>query len=75
MSSKTIVTCRNTITNEQLYIQCQSVSEALQTAGKLNQIELYEHTYKQVRLRSSRPNLKQGYRWVNLVKWIYNNGA
>lgn len=67
---KHIVTARNTITNEQIFIDCNTVNEALRTAGKLNQIELHEHTYKQVRLRSSRPSMKQGYRWISLVRWI-----
>ena len=70
MSLKTIVTARNTVTNEQIYIKCDSFKDAFNTAGILNQIELKEHTYRQVRLRSSIPSMNQGYRWVNLVKWI-----
>jgi len=72
---KTVVTARNTITNEQIYIRCDNTIDALRVAGKLNQIELKTHTYKQVRLRNSIPSMKQGYRWISLVKWIYNNGA
>lgn len=53
MSAKTIVTARNTITNEQLFIQCKDFKDVFNTAGILNQIELKTHTYKQVRLRSS----------------------
>jgi len=67
---KNIVTARNTITNEQIYITCKDPKEAFNTAGILNTIELKEHTYRQVRLRSSRPSMKQGYRWISLVKWI-----
>jgi hypothetical protein len=67
---KNIVTARSTITNEQIFIQCKDIHETLQTAGILHQIELKERTYSQIRLRSSRPSMNQGYRWVNLVKWI-----
>ena len=69
-NKRTIVTARSLEHNVQLYIKCKDVSEALQTAGKLNRIELREHTYCQVRLRGSVPSLKKGYRWVSLCKWI-----
>ena len=52
-NKKHIVTARSTVTNEQLFIECSNVSEALQTAGKLNRIELREHTYTQIRLRKT----------------------
>jgi hypothetical protein len=68
--TKNIVTARSTITNEQIYIQCKDFKDAFNTAGILNQIELKEHTYKQIRMRSSVPTVKQGYRWISLVKWI-----
>jgi len=67
---KTIVTARVSTDNQQIFIQCKDFKEAWNTAGKLHQIELKERTYSQIRLRSSRPSMNQGYRWVNLVKWI-----
>jgi hypothetical protein len=71
MSLRTIVTARSiTDNNQQIFIQCKDVYEALNIAGKLNQIELKDHSYSQVRLRSSRPSMKQGYRWISLVKWF-----
>lgn len=57
--SKSIVTARNVVNNEQIYVRCNNVSEALQVAGKLHQIELKSHTYSQIRLRSSFPSRKQ----------------
>ena len=66
---KNIVTARVS-TDEQIFIQCADLKEAFNTAGKLHQLELKEHTYTQIRLRSSKPSMNQGYRWVNLVKWI-----
>jgi hypothetical protein len=68
--TKNIVTARNTITNEQIYIVCKDIHETLQTAGKLHNIELKERSYSQIRLRSSIPTVKQGYRWISLCKWI-----
>jgi hypothetical protein len=67
---KTIVTARHVQDNTQIFIKCKDVSEALNVAGQLNRIELREHTYRQVRLRSSIPPVKQGYRWISLVRWI-----
>jgi predicted RNA-binding protein len=67
---RNIVTARDIVNDEQIFIKCDTVQEALNIAGKLHKIELKEHTYSQIRLRSTHPSLKQGYRWVNLVKWI-----
>lgn len=58
MPQKSIVTARSVTDNSQIFIKCKDVHEALQTAGKLHQIELKEHTYVQVRLRSSIPSKK-----------------
>lgn len=69
MSLKTVVTARNIITNEQIFIQCKDFNDAFNTMGKLHNITLKENTYVQIRLRSTRPSLKQ-YRWISLVKWI-----
>ena len=52
---KNIVTARNTVDNSQIFIKCNNISQALQTAGALHKIELKERTYIQIRLRSSIP--------------------
>lgn len=56
---KTIVTARNINDDSQIFIECASVTEALNIAGKLHNIELKEHTYVQIRLRSSTPPKKK----------------
>ena len=56
---KKFVTARSTIDNSQIFIKCQDVREALNIAGKLNRLELKEHSYVQVRLRSSQPPLRK----------------
>ncbi len=55
---KTIVTARNIVNDEQIFVRCSNVSQALNVAGKIHQIELKERTYSQVRLRSSIPSKK-----------------
>ena len=72
MSLKTIVTARNTVNDEQIYVRCSNVSEALNIAGKIHQIELKERTYSQVRLRSS-PVPKKLYK--DMTAFFLNNGA
>lgn len=53
MAQKSIVTARNTQDNSQIFVKCNTVSQALEVAGKLHKIELAEHTYVQIRLRST----------------------
>lgn len=53
MAQKSIVTARNTVDNSQIFVRCSNVSQALQIAGRLHQIELKERTYTQIRLRST----------------------
>lgn len=72
MTFKTIVTARNTTDNNQIFIKCKDVHEALQTAGKLHQIELKQHTYTQIRLRGS-PVPKKLYK--DMTEFFLNNGA
>ena len=67
MSQKTIVTARDIINNEHVFIQCSDFKQAWNTAGKLH--ILGENHYTQVRLRASKPSLRS-YRWIELVKWI-----
>ena len=67
INQKTIVTARDIVNDEHVFIQCSDVKDALRTAGKLHIIG--ENHYVQVRLRSSKPSLKS-YRWIELVKWI-----
>lgn len=72
MSLRTIVTARSiTDNNQQIFIQCKDVYEALNIAGKLNQIELREHTYSQVRLRST----KCSKLYKDMTNYFLNNGA
>ena len=68
--TKTVVTARNIITDEQIYITCSDFKDAFNTAGKLHNITLKENTYVQIRLRGSIPDINKGYRWVSLCKWI-----
>ena len=68
MSQKTIVTARSVTDNCHIFIKCNDTREALRTAGKLH--ILGEHSYRQIRLRSTPCSMKQGYRWIDLVKWI-----
>lgn len=66
--NKHIVTAR--IDDQQYYINCKDFSEAFNVAGRLHNIELKEHNYTQIRLRSSIPSISKGYRWISLVKWV-----
>ena len=59
MSLRNIVTARDIVNDEQIFVKCSTVQEALNIAGKLHQIELKEHTYVQIRLRSSSPSRKR----------------
>lgn len=56
---KSIVTARLVTDNQQIFIKCNTVSEALNIQNKLLNIELKEHTYKNISLRSSKPSLKK----------------
>ena len=59
MSKRNIVTARSLVDNSQIFVKCNDPIEALNIAGKLHNIELKEHTYVQIRLRSSIPSRKQ----------------
>jgi hypothetical protein len=72
MNTKNIVTARNTITNEQIFIDCKDFKEAWNMSGRLHQIELKEHTYSQIRLRGS-PVSKKLYK--DMTQFFLNNGA
>jgi len=63
MSLRNIVTARDIVNDEQIFVKCSTVQEALNIAGKLHQIELKEHTYVQIRLRST-PCSKKKYREI-----------
>jgi len=63
MSKRNIVTARSLIDNSQIFVKCDTVQEALNIAGKLHNIELKEHTYTQIRLRST-PCPKTKYREI-----------
>ena len=66
---KHFVTVRDLADNQQYFINCKTVTEALNLAGKLENLELKEHKYTQIRLRATRPSLKK-YHWISLVKWV-----
>lgn len=68
MSNKTIVTAQDIQNNTHIFIKCNDTREALRMAGKLHIIG--ENHYRQIRLRSTPCSMKQGYRWIDLVKWI-----
>lgn len=61
------------VTSWSIQDKCHIVIDANDPKGCFREAQklhrLGEHRYIQVRLRSTKPSLKQ-YRWVNLVKWI-----
>lgn len=59
MVKKNIVTARSLIDDSHIFVKCDTVLEAFDIARKLHNIELKEHTYVQIRLRSSVPSRKQ----------------
>lgn len=69
MSLKRFVTMRSVTDNNQYFIECNSPKDAFNTAGQLH--NLGSHRYIQIRLRSSKPDLRV-YRWISL---ILNNGV
>ena len=71
MSLRTIVTARNIEDNNQIFIKCSTVNEALYIAGKLHKIELSEHTYVQIRFRST----KCSKLYKDMTNYFLNNGA
>ena len=62
---KNIVTARNIVDNQQIFVKCNNVSEALEVAGKLHRIELKERTYVQIRLRGT-PCSKKLYKELHI---------
>lgn len=55
MMSKSIVTARLLTDNSHIFVKCKDIHEAFAVQSKLLNIELKEHTYTQIRLRSSSP--------------------
>lgn len=64
MSLKTIVTAEDLDNKVHIFIQCNSPKDAFNMAGQLH--NLGEHRYSQIRLRSSKPDLRV-YRWISLL--------
>ena len=63
MSQKSIVTARDVINNEHVFIQCSDFKQAWNTAGSLH--ILGEHKYRQIRLRST-PCSKKLYKQLHI---------
>lgn len=51
--TRNIVTARLVTDNTHIFIRCQDIKQAFQVQNKLLNIELKEHKYCQIRLRST----------------------
>jgi len=69
MPLKRFVTARNTITNQQIFIETKNPKEALGIARELHKIELKEYTYRNISLRSSVPSLKK---YIDMTQYFLN---
>ena len=69
--SKNIVTARLVTDKTQIFIQCKDIREALNVQNKLLNIELKEHTYRNISLRASKPSLKK---YIDMTS-MFLNGA